>query len=279
MSKPLFMWAGGKSKMIKHYLPHMPDTVDVYSEPFFGGGAMFLHVQETYNPRESHICDTNPGIIGIYRSVRDHVGEFVSYLRDLDDEFIPLSKPDRKKLYYEVRQAHAFDYQSWSPVREAAVLYFLMKTGFNGIWQVNKNTGGRFGTPSGLLNQRTSCFDWSVIDHWNQALQRTEILCGDWSVCPPGDFTFMDPPYRESFTTYGTGWGDAECDALLSAVRSMPGLVFVCNRDDEGGYFNSRVHGMEMHKFPVTYTAGRRKKTNEGFEAKRATEVLIIKKG
>jgi hypothetical protein len=33
-----------------------------------------------------------------------------------------------------------------------------------------------------------------------------------------------------------------------------------------------------VDKFPVTYTAGRRKKTDEGFEAKPATELLIRNK-
>ena len=43
--KPLFIWAGGKSKMMKHYAPLFPSRFDTdiksYSEPFFGGGAMF----------------------------------------------------------------------------------------------------------------------------------------------------------------------------------------------------------------------------------------------
>jgi DNA adenine methylase len=52
-NKPLFMWAGGKSKMLKHYLPYMPSSINEYSEPFLGGGAMFLYVMETYIPRKS----------------------------------------------------------------------------------------------------------------------------------------------------------------------------------------------------------------------------------
>jgi DNA adenine methylase len=278
MSKPLFMWAGGKTKMIKNYLPHMPESVNVYSEPFFGGGAMFLYVQERYKPEKSFICDTNPGIIGIYRSVRDNVSEFKSHLHELDSLYIPLTKTDRKKLYYEIRHAHAYDFEQWSPIKEAAVLYFLMKTGFNGIWQINKNTNGRFGTPCGLLNQRETCFDWDSIDYWHLALQSTEIICGDWTTCPPGDFTFMDPPYRDSFTTYGTGWGDTECDDLITAAQSMSGRVFLCNRDDGSDFFESRKGVMEIHMFPVTYTAGRRKKTEEGFEAKKATEILMVKR-
>jgi DNA adenine methylase len=35
---------------------------------------------------------------------------------------------------------------------------------------------------------------------------------------------------------------------------------------------------MDIYRFDVTYTAGRRKKTEEGFEAKKAKEVLIIEK-
>ena len=33
-----------------------------------------------------------------------------------------------------------------------------------------------------------------------------------------------------------------------------------------------------VYRFPVTYTAGRRKKTEEGCEAKKATEILCISK-
>ena len=42
--KPLFIWAGGKTKMLKYHAPHLPSTVNSYSEPFFGGGAMFLYI-------------------------------------------------------------------------------------------------------------------------------------------------------------------------------------------------------------------------------------------
>ena len=46
--KPLFIWAGGKTKVLKHYAPFMPTAFDTYYEPFFGGGAMFLNVVQRY---------------------------------------------------------------------------------------------------------------------------------------------------------------------------------------------------------------------------------------
>jgi DNA adenine methylase len=278
MSKPLFMWAGGKTKMIKNYLPLMPEKVEVYSEPFFGGGAMYLHVQETYKPTKCFINDSNDGIVEIYKSIKNNLEEFIDILKKFDQKYIPMDKKQRKDFYYQVRKKHAYDYQNWSKVHESATLYFLMKTGFNGIWQINKNTNNRFGTPSGLLNQKDTCFDFGNIREWNRLLQNTEIFCGDWKDCPTGDFTFFDPPYRDSFTTYGTGWGDNECDDLVNTVQNINGTVFLCNRDDGSDFFEIRKGLFSIHKFPITYTAGRRKNKDDGtFEAKKATEILMVK--
>ena len=61
INKPLFMWAGGKTRMIKRYttsglLPEVSDlynTIDNYVEPFFGGGAMYLHINKIFKPKTS----------------------------------------------------------------------------------------------------------------------------------------------------------------------------------------------------------------------------------
>lgn len=276
--KPLFMWAGGKTKVIKFYEELMPENVKVYSEPFFGGGAMYLHVQQRYSPEKCYISDTNEGIVGIYRAIKDDLDAFLTVIRKLEARYIPMSKEDRKKFYYETRHKHAYEYEGWTRTGEAAVLYFLMKTGFNGLWQINKNTNNRYGTPSGLLNQTTSVFDYEVIDAWHKLLQNTEILLGDWKDCPNGDFNFFDPPYRDSFTKYGTDWGDKELEDLISTARSLDGVSFICNRCDGTDWLEKRSDDFEMIKFPIKYTAGRRKKTDDGYEAKDATEVLLVKR-
>lgn len=279
MSKinPLFIWAGGKKKVIKNYVNYLPNKVEEYSEPFFGGGAMFLYVMERYSPQKIYINDIYDGIINIYQSIKNNVEEFCSVVDGYESKYIPLSKEDRKKYYYEVRQSHAFDYKDWDKIFEAGTLYFLMKTGFNGILQLNKNTNNRYGTPSGLLNQKTNVYDKETVYWWNHLLKNAEIICGDYKNCPPGDFNFLDPPYRDSFTTYGTGWGDKETEDLLDHAKSLPGKVFLCNRDDGTSFFEDRLEDFNMIKFPITYTAGRRKKTEDGFEAKKATEILLYK--
>ena len=47
--KPLFIWAGGKTKVLKHYKDFLPSASSFsnYYEPFFGGGAMFVYVMNT----------------------------------------------------------------------------------------------------------------------------------------------------------------------------------------------------------------------------------------
>ena len=108
--KPLFMWAGGKTKLLKHYQPYLPSYVTHYHEPFFGGGAMFIYVMKRYRPEYVLINDINPDIMRIYRMIRDNHSQFIKHMEEYQEKYIPLSKEDRKKYYFEVRHAHAFDY-------------------------------------------------------------------------------------------------------------------------------------------------------------------------
>ena len=95
----------------------------------------------------------------------------------------------------------------------------------------------------------------------------------DWKEVPIGDFTFYDPPYRNSFADYNTAFDDTETEVLITRVEENKN-VWLCNRDSGDGFFENRK--ATLKKFPVTYTAGRRKKTENGFAAKKATEILLF---
>lgn len=272
--KPLFMWAGGKSKMMKHYVPFMNfEKVDTYSEPFFGGGAMLIKVMKDHAPRKVYINDINADIMNIYSAIKTNPNLFIAEMNGYQSIYLPLSKEDRKKYFYDLRTTHAFEYEKYDPVPRAALLYFLMKTAFNGIWQINKNTNNRFGTPSGLLNQKDAVYDRDNVLAWSHMLNSTDtvLTSTDWSNVPISDFTFMDPPYRDSFADYNESFPDSELLKLMKLVEDHRG-AWLCNRDCGDGFFD----GMKatVHRFPVTYTAGRRKKTDDGYEAKKATEIL-----
>ena len=276
--KPLFIWAGGKSKMMKHYAPLFPSRFDTdiksYSEPFFGGGAMFLNVIQRYNIEECFINDINKGLVGIYKSVRDDADTFCEIMDKRQKEYLPLDKDNREKFFYKLREENAWDYEKWSLVEDSAALYFLMKTAFNGIWQINKNTNNRFGTPIGLLNQKDKVYDKDNVLEWSRILNKlnVNISLGDWKDCPMGDFTFYDPPYRDSFANYNTSFPDSETELLIKRVEENKN-VWLCNRDSNDGFFDNRKANIK--RFPITYTVGRRKKTKDGFKATKATEILL----
>jgi DNA adenine methylase len=283
--KPLFMWAGGKTRMIKFYDQSkiMPDVVDTYVEPFFGGGAMYLEVMERYKPSTSVINDVNPSIVNIYQSIKTDVHNFIIHLDDLCSRYLLLNKEDRKKFYYETRNLHAYYYQSWSKTQEAATLYFLMKTGFNGIWQCNQNTNNRFGTPSGLLNQKVQVYDQDTVKYWNNILQSTVILNHDWRTVLTqypnviNSFYFLDPPYRGSFTNYSQIFTDQDQSDLVTFARSIPtdSRVLLCNDDTGDNFFQNQVNDLKIESYNLKHTAGRRKKTDEGFHAKIVVEIVI----
>jgi DNA adenine methylase len=277
--KPLFIWAGGKTKVLKHYAPFMPSApFSTYYEPFFGGGAMFVHVMNTYKPKNVVINDINDDVMNIYRSIRNEYDEFIDRVDSLESQYLPLSKEDRKKFYFDIRHLHAWNYQEWSKPFEAATLYFLMKTGFNGIYQLNKNTNGRYGTPAGLLNQKDKIYDRSVMLWWKQALQSVDIRSGDWKDAvtdDPDGFFFFDPPYRDSFADYGNGFDEQALLDLIDFADAQKS-VFVANRADDN-WFDDKAKSLSVHYFNITYTAGRRKKTATGYAAKQAREILLYK--
>lgn len=275
--KPLFMWAGGKTKMLKYHLPYLIGTksIDSYSEPFFGGGAMFLYIAQRFKPKHIYINDINDGIMNIYKHVKESPDDFCGVVDSFQAKYIPLSEEDRKEYFLQVRHAHAYDFNQWTRLHEAGALYFLMKTGFNGIWQINKNTNGRYGTPAGLLNQVDTVYDKGNVMMWSELLQNATITCNNYSDCKTGEFNYFDPPYRNSFTKYGTAWDDDETKKLVEYVKGVSGRVMLCNRCDGSTFFDDIKGHLNIARFPVTYTAGRRKITKDGYEAKPATEILL----
>jgi len=286
--KPLYIWAGGKNKMIPKYLetPNIPTTgFDTFVEPFFGGGAMTIWIYKNCpNVKKFIINDHKQELMGIYRAIRDDLEMFLKRMDTLSSKYLPLDKSDRKTFYYTLRDEYTNDWQKWCPTVEAATLYFLLKTAFNGIWQTTKNSNGRFATPCGLLNQKDSVYDKDNVLEWHKFLQKADIYSTDWAKASNNTegkaFYFMDPPYRESFTSYGSVFDDTEHSKLINYCVSKDTLghyVFYCNRDDSNdGFFDMHKKTLSVQHYDIKYTAGRRSTNADGTKsAKQAKEILL----
>ena len=219
------------------------------------------------------------------------------FIRECDyycNQYLPLDKAGRKSYYYQIRKQYTTQYQTWSPVTESATLYFLMKTAFNGIWQSTKEAKGRFCTPCGLLNQKTSVYDKENVLEWHRFLQKVSIHSGDWKDCCKDiqgrAFYFFDPPYRDSFTQYGTDFGDAKHLELIDFCKSADSagdLIMYCNREAGDDFYTKNQGSLGIGYYDIKYTAGRRATetvNEEGKEektirtAKAAKEVLMYSK-
>lgn len=285
--KPLYIWAGGKNKMIPKYKesPTIPMFgYDTYVEPFFGGGAMMIHVYKNNPDVEKFILnDINKELVGIYTAIKHDVDNFIARMDYLQSQYIPLVKADRKLFYYRLRDEYAVNYSQWNATDEAATLYFLMKTGFNGIWQSTKAAKGRFATPCGLLNQKTECYEKDNVLEWHEFLQKVDIYSGSWENCvnqiEGKAFFFFDPPYRDSFTQYEQVFGDDQHLKLIDFCKQADlngHYVFYCNREAGDSFYTDSKGQLEIEYYDITYTAGRRATTEDGSkEAKSAKEILL----
>jgi DNA adenine methylase len=145
---------------------------------------------------EGVLSDANPDLAITYRVVKDDVD---SLIEALGEHYYD------KDHYYEVR---ARDPKTMSPAARAARMIFMNRTGFNGLYRVNKS--GRFNVPFGRYDNPTIC-DAVRIRRCAEALRgvsiehRDFLAVGDQAVA--GDFVYFDPPYvplsaSSNFTSY-----------------------------------------------------------------------------
>lgn len=188
---PLVKWAGGKRQLLGEIDVRRPQTFGRYFEPFFGGGAVFFHLQ----PGHAYINDLNPALINLYTTVRDSCEEFLNELATLDAGIAP-TKEETKEYYYtqrsrynELLASEIYD------VETAALLVFLNKHCFNGLYRVNAK--GAFNVPYNT-SLRPS-FDEKNVHSVAQSLKNATITCDDFEPAVqdarPGDFIFLDSPY------------------------------------------------------------------------------------
>ncbi len=182
-AEPILKWAGGKRQLLGELLPLVPDYKGKYIEPFMGGGAMFFAL----SPKIAVLSDCNDELISLYKTVSKYPDQVIDELKKYKNT---------EKEYYRIR---ALDWKSLSGVEAAARMIFLNKTGFNGLYRVNRQGG--FNVPYGK-NIRTQFCNEEQILKAAKALKKKKILCEDYKnvlkkYSESGDFIFLDPPYFE----------------------------------------------------------------------------------
>lgn len=237
MVQPVLKWAGGKRQLLDELYARFPEEYMHFHEPFFGGGARFFDLE----PDDGTINDTNPRLVNFYEQVRDNPTQLIDRLESFDD---PESDPDPNGEYAETdhkgREIENYYYQQralfnrrpygeeYDPVEEAALLLYLNRTCYNGLYR--ENAAGGFNVPIG----RYSNPDWIQRDRLrtvSRILEDTEIFNTDFEYivdhAAPGDVVYFDPPYEPmsptaSFTDYSAeGFGLDDQKRLLAVAQQL----------------------------------------------------------
>ena len=201
--RPFLKWVGGKSQLLAQFRPLLPEMFGRYFEPFVGGAALFFAMR----PPRAVLRDVNEELVDCYAAIRDDVEGVITALGNHVYE---------SDHYYEVRD---LDPKKLSLAKRAARTIFLNKTGFNGLYRVNRK--GQFNVPFGRHINPAIC-DEDNLRSCSLALTGVDVRVKDFksivSDAAPNDFVYFDPPYvplsdTADFTGYSAGgftWKDQE---------------------------------------------------------------------
>jgi DNA adenine methylase len=209
---PFLKWAGSKRQLLLELHRRIPSDFGRYFEPFVGGGALFFSLRDM-GRRVGDPCtgiggcdvilnDSNRWLIETYRAIRDNVNGVIKFLHGYEEHY----RKDGEKFYYIVRKN--------APTLladRAAAFIFLNKTGFNGLFRVNKS--GDFNVPHGKRASMPMICDEDNLRACSEALQGVATVHDDFGGlaaagrADKGDFVYFDCPYwpvsaSADFTAY-----------------------------------------------------------------------------
>ena len=266
--KPFLKWAGGKGQLleeIRSYYPFEEGKITKYAEPFIGGGAVLFDILSKYQLDNVYVSDINADLINTYRAIRDDVDGVISFLMPMEETFLPLEIEARKKYFYQQRdrfnKLKSEDHNKVD-LEKAALMIFLNKTCFNGLYRVNKK--GLFNVPMGSYKKPTIC-DEKNLRAVSKCLQNVIIVHGDYkqseSFIDSSTFVYFDPPYRPitesaSFTAYTEyDFNDKEQVELaefVNKINKMGAKIVISNSDpkniDESDNFFDEIYSSHMIK-------------------------------
>jgi DNA adenine methylase len=222
VAKPFLKWAGGKTQLINDIEKTLPK--DIYNnkftfiEPFVGSGAVLFWMLNNFpNLKQAVINDINEDLINTYKTIATKPKELISILQILQDEFHGLEGKDEQKKEYYYSKRELYNNRKEERSGQAALFIFLNRTCFNGLYRVNRKN--EYNVPMGSYKRPTIC-DRENILAVSQALQKVEILCGDYeetlNLADKNTLFYFDPPYKplsetSSFNSYSKDeFNDAE---------------------------------------------------------------------
>ena len=257
---PVLKWVGGKTQILDKITDKIPKTFDTYYEPFVGGGSVFLQLlkevcEGSRNIIHFKINDLNTDLITLYQTIQSRAPALIAKLTEIVDVYngapsvqypprhryvitpeIPIDELQRQGksyVFYYYRQRYnsitssVMDDRSAEAIEKSALLIFLNKTCFRGLYRVGKNgfnvPFGNYDNPSVFNSEQLLTLHKAFTDY------DVEFSNADFATASKGikkrDFVYFDPPYypieKESFTSYNLDGFDENHTNLLKLCKVL----------------------------------------------------------
>lgn len=250
--KPLLKWVGGKTQLLNIIFQKFPSEINNYYEPFVGAGSVFIELLQKLENEEIKlngqiiISDTNQDLINLFDIVKnepqaliDKLSEYThnyhqaptieyptrfKYDIDLEEPIDEVIQKGKSWLYYYYRAL--YNYTSF-PIESAALIIFLNKTCFRGLYRIGKNG---FNSPFGNY-KKPSIYSSTQIHELSKLFNKYQIIfaCVDYKKAlqkvEVGDFVYIDPPYypikKTSFVDYQNDGFKEEHKKLAQLCHQM----------------------------------------------------------
>ena len=292
--RPFLKWAGGKRQLLPVLIRHYPLSFSRYIEPFLGSGAVFFDLLNArmLDGKPALLADMNADLIGCYRALRSHTEEVIAYLSSLEAEH----RRDGDVCYYDVRD------RRFNPMRAAlrqcartdeyppalaAMFIFLNRTGFNGLFRLNRS--GAFNVPAGRYVEPRIC----DADHLRRvgAAMRSSTISIELapfhetvSRAGAGDFVYCDPPYAPLSATASFAHYTAGGFSAFDQKRLQQAVIAACERGAHVVLSNSSAPEiLRMYRAPDAVRAGllvrrvpARRAINSRASSRGAVDELIV---
>ena len=167
VARPFLKWAGGKRSILAELTARLPKEYGAYCEPFLGGGALYFSTK----PEKAYLSDVNFPLILTFQAVRDDVDRLITNLKVHEGKH-------NKEYYLQARQRFG---REKDPTKVAALLIYLNKTCYNGLYRVNRE--GVFNVPIGDY-ETPAILDEDNLRAASNALQHAEIKQHPFSGVP-----------------------------------------------------------------------------------------------
>ncbi len=247
---------GGKQTLLGYILPKIP-THKIYTEAFFGGGAVFF----AKDPVPSEVInDTNAMVTGFFEVCQT----------DFDTLKQKIEATNFSRVSYKVAMAIYEMPHLFSKLQQAWAFYIATNMGFSckiGSWGYDK-----YGKRSKAYQNKKLRFDGSVSERLNSVVIEYNDACKVIESRDTVDtFHYVDPPYIDSNQGHYAGYTETDYIRLLDTLSKVKGKFLLSSYPSEVLDSYIQKYGWKTETINKPLCAGN---IGKGNNRKRKIEVL-----